>query len=411
MNNGRKGRFKVAALTSWMDAGHLSGIRRYAAEHGWILHFMDERPDVFDFIQTWRPDGVLCQVHHGSPNLVRTVESLEVPAVSMTVAPASWGMPQVLADMRHAMTLLADHLAERSFPRVVVCTVKAEVKDALSRGPKLQAALACHGMSAEMLLYDDAGSLQQWGLSAYERCVVGPSIFGLVRPLLQRVIESGVQTAVYAPYFHNALELLDGCRDLGIQVPEQIALCTDTDEPVTGGFAPMPLTNISHDYERHAYAAAEVLHRRMTGEDIAAGILDVPIARLYVMDSTDTLACQDMETALVLRYIAKQYKDPGLCPSTVAEHFGVSLRTLQYRFKQHLRRGLMEAIQFYRVTRAEEMIVHHPGQSLREVAAVCGFTDSRHMRRTFLRVKGTPPPRPQDAGRDITTVGIDPGKR
>jgi AraC-like DNA-binding protein len=100
----------------------------------------------------------------------------------------------------------------------------------------------------------------------------------------------------------------------------------------------------------------------------------------------------ELELENLLIFCEKNLHFPGLSPQFVAEHFGISVRTLHTRFKkieQTFGRWLLEA----RLDACSKALKDplRQNSSISEIAYSCGFNDLSHFNKSFrVRFDATP---------------------
>lgn len=95
-------------------------------------------------------------------------------------------------------------------------------------------------------------------------------------------------------------------------------------------------------------------------------------------------------------YVAAHYADPDLSVATVARELGYSVEYLSRTFKKGTGQGLLTYIHGYQVEKAKELLREVPPRTVRQVAAMVGFSGSESFIRTFKRHQGVTPGRYQE---------------
>ena len=104
-------------MVSPMSAERVSGIARYAKEHGWNLMIQDRLGHT---PLAWNGDGILATLR-SDPVTFRCIEKLmkrSIPLVDLTVSRPEIKVPRVTSDHREIGRLAARHFAEREFRHV-----------------------------------------------------------------------------------------------------------------------------------------------------------------------------------------------------------------------------------------------------------------------------------------------------
>ncbi|MES2461369.1 MAG: substrate-binding domain-containing protein [Armatimonadota bacterium] len=140
-------------------------------------------------------EGVQMAMRHGAPYVL--------------VNPPLPGYPSVRVDMEEAAFLAVQHLAQLGHQRIAYVGSNGGEWFA-PRWDGYRRALASHGLDFDPALFHDSdGATSQQDEQALE------SLLALSSP----------PTAVFAASDYRALHLLNHCRRLGIQVPDDLSLC------------------------------------------------------------------------------------------------------------------------------------------------------------------------------------------
>lgn len=145
-----------------------------------------------------------------------------------------------------------------------------------------------------------------------------------------------------------------------------------------------------------------------------------PAVRAQVTDALDSLVSGTVATLAVsgdaewsrraqrlhvIRYIAAHYADPELSPTTLAEHVGMSKRSLQRLFEGE-RLSVSQWIQAKRVDQALLRLrdPRYAGTSLEELAVLTGFGSALALRRAVQAATGQAPSALRAEAVGVTTI-------
>ncbi len=92
----------------------------------------------------------------------------------------------------------------------------------------------------------------------------------------------------------------------------------------------------------------------------------------------------------VLAYIDENFRDPNLCASSIADHFGLSEKYIFQLVKNAGEETLNDRISSLRVEEAVNLL-ETTKMSVQDIALSSGFTSSNSMYKVFMRVKGVSP--------------------
>ena len=112
---------------------------------------------------------------------------------------------------------------------------------------------------------------------------------------------------------HQSNDLIDGCLELGIHIPEQVAVITVSSEVTDAEAFAIPLSSVQSDYEAQAFEAARLLDQLMDGGKPPASVIYTPPKGIHEGVSTQIVAVPDLAVARAVRYILVHQRDPELC--------------------------------------------------------------------------------------------------
>jgi LacI family transcriptional regulator len=332
-------------------------VSRYAAEAGWTLQ--DTRAQTRGFDPDWTGDGVI-SFHGPSLPHLKFLKEQTVPVVDIGEYGDLSDFPRVRTDAVAIARLAVEYFAGRGFKDVGFVGDSSSMK---RRRDAMRAEAERLGLRFTLL------SLPQLKKQAET----------LPRPIGLLAATDGV--AVYT----MAL-----CEDLGLAVPERVAIMGIDNDVCRCLPAPVTLTSVDPNMERVGYEAAALLDRLMDGQPAPPGPIDVPPSGVVERESTNILATDDPEVAAALGYIFRHFADP-ITVADVGAHAGVSLRSLQARFNVALGRGILEVLNGRRVEEAQRLLVGGRKMKLSAIAETSGLGDPVRLIRAFRRYAGTTP--------------------
>ena len=142
-------------------------------------------------------------------------------------------------------------------------------------------------------------------------------------------------------------------------------------------------------FEEIGYRAADLLNGLMRGNQPPANTELVKPQKLVPRQSTDSFAAEDPLISNALRFIAENSHHP-LSVKDVALATGINRRSLERRFKRYSPEGIAKQIARMRIERAKRLIIETKG-SLKSIAIECGFRNSDHLNKAFLRIEKLTP--------------------
>jgi LacI family transcriptional regulator len=192
-----------------------------------------------------------------------------------------------------------------------------------------------------------------------------------------------------ACYDFKGQQILDVCRDLGVAVPEQVAVIgVDNDVRLCRLCTP-PLSSVIPDTNRTGYEAAQLLDRMMRREPLGKEAMLVPPIGIAERQSTDVYALDDPHIVAAMRFIREHACD-GITVADVLRVVPLSRRKLEQRFVKFVHRSPYAEISRIRMERACRLL-RETSLPLSEIARRSGFTDPLYLSRAFKKYVGVAP--------------------
>ena len=205
--------------------------------------------------------------------------------------------------------------------------------------------------------------------------------------------------AIFASNDHTARRLAQIAGNLGLEIPEQVAVLGVDDDEFECELNVPSLSSVSIPWRRMGFAGAELLEGYLRG---AQPRVDGPELVLFDPDqvvvrrSTDTTATEDAEVRSAVRFIQENAHRP-LSVEDVLRVVLISRRSLELRFRAALGRTPLEEIRRAHVERAKVLLLRTE-LPMPEVARLSGFGGAIGLSKTFKQLVGVPPTAFRGAG-------------
>ena len=366
-------RKNVLVMVSPMSTPRTEGIARFAREHDWNLMIQDR---LGYHPLAWNGDGVIATLRSDSVTFscISRLMKRGIPVVDLTMSRPDVKVPRVTSDHKAIGRLAAEHFLARNFRNTVWFStgwgaVHAMRFQGLSSG---LGQLPMKWVLTESLpksRQNDWTSFKKWLLSAFSAA------------------EKPIAALTYDET--DGARLLNAALELGISVPEELAILTIGDNRIICENQTVPLSSIDQNLELGGYEAADLLSSLMAGRKAPRTPRLIPPAGIVVRRSTEVVAVSDTTVRRAMECITKNLSRAIGAPQ-VAEAVGVSRSALDALFREHLARSVIEEIRRQRFAKAK-LLLSATGMSVAEIASATGYCTPSHLSNTFRDKTGVSP--------------------
>ncbi len=196
-------------------------------------------------------------------------------------------------------------------------------------------------------------------------------------------------TAIMACSDSWAVNLIEAAKIAEIHIPEQLALMgVDNDEAICESCFPR-LSSISLNAEVSGFKMAEMLDGMMKGRQAQGERILVQPVQVVTRPSTDITAVTDDDVAQSLQFIRTNQRNL-IQVADVAAAVGVSLRTLQNKFRENLDRTILDEIKNTRISYAKELLLNSD-MNISQISDYMAFSGTNGFSRYFKTETGLSP--------------------
>lgn len=358
------------------DRGLLKGISRYSALHGrWTFYqrplpYLSHRRSLeLEDFRDWRPDGVICPVE-----LTEGLATLNVPMVCTDPGNYSGDLPCIVSEDDKIGELAARHLLESGHQHLAFCGM-GKLAWSLNRGAGFCARLEQDGFEVHVLRESAPGTA--W---SREEKRIRDWIEALPKPV-----------GLFCANDDRAAAVLELCRSLGLNVPDDVSLIGADDDELRCNLANPPFTSVRIATETAGYGAAALLARLAAGEEEPRGGQRI-IARaagIAVRQSTSILMMEHPALRKAVRHIRENIRQP-LRVSDVVQSSGLSHRALNELFQNEFHTSIGKYLTRARIEHISTLLLDSSLQ-IQEVACAAGYEDIAHFSRYFKHSTGLTP--------------------
>jgi LacI family transcriptional regulator len=369
----------VALLIETSNAyarGLLRGIRNYVRERGpWSIYLGEHRrgEPVPPWLTDWRGDGVIARIE--TKSIARALQSLKIPTVDVSAARYVESVPYAETDDAAIARVAIEHLRDRGFRHLAFCG-DARFRWSNNREESFREITSQLGTSCYVFPQQQRGEGE-------------PSWESLRGGLARWIEELPRPIGIMAAYDIRGRQVLDVCRELSVQVPDEVAVIGVDNDELLCDFASPSLSSVMPDAARTGYEAASLLDRMMRGESVTADAILIEPLGVVTRGSTDVLAIDDPDISAAVRYI-RQHATDGIQVSDVLARVPLSRRVLEARFKKLLGRTPHDEIERVRLDQVKRLL-SGTELSLDAIARRTSFRHVEYMCVAFKRATGLPP--------------------
>jgi LacI family transcriptional regulator len=354
----------------------LYGVRDWMREgERWAIRFTEQgrRAPLPTWLKDWQGDGIIARVD--SPQIAAALRRTRLPVVDVSAERFSSEFSRVSIDNGAVARLAAEHLEAKGFSDFAYCGDRRFLWSR-QRGVEFRRCLAEKGRRC--VDFGEPAGTAKPGSDAEIRAIAR-WLKGLPKPV-----------GVFACYDGRALQVLEACQLLGLQVPDQVAvLGVDNDELVCE-LANPPLSSVQPNARRSGYEAAALLARLMGGEKKAvAPTHQVQPVRVVERQSTDVVAVADVKVAAALKFI-RLHACEGMDVGDVLRAVPMSRTRLEQKFKALLGHSPHRQLVQQRIARAKHLLAESK-IAISEVAEQAGFDNASYLSVAFRRETGLSP--------------------
>jgi LacI family transcriptional regulator len=368
---------RVALLLETSNAysrGLLRGIRKYIQEgSNWEIHFTEqgrgsEPPPWF---RNWRGDGIIARIENSS--IEEAVLATGRPVVNVSSAVLQHQVPSVVSDSLTVCQTAAEHLFERGFCNFGYCgdaRFDWSFRHEINFGEVIRRlGFNCNSFDSE------PGDAEDWDK---EQAKLAEWLLRLPKPV-----------GIFACYDIRGQQVLDVCRQLGLRVPDEVAVVGHHNDELLCELCDPPLSSIIPNNHRAGYEAAALLDRLLRGESVSAEAVSIPPVGVFARRSTDVVAIADPPMADAIRYI-RDHACEGIGVDDVLAVTRTSRTVLERRFQKYLGRSPYEEILRLRVERVKQLLTT-TDLPMAQIASQVGFSGVEYLSAMFKKKTGVSP--------------------
>src|SRR5262249_39922159 len=197
-----------------------------------------QRHDLYDsvprWLRKWRGDGIIARIEN--EKTARAIRDLGVPAVDLRGRLLDPTMPSILTDDEAGARMAPQHLTKRGFQHFAYCgsafTPYSDARSVVFERVITAAGFSCRIYQPSRPLHRGRAEWMEVQGLVYEKNLVG-WIRTLPKPI-----------GVMACNDERGQQVINACRDLGIAVPDEIAVVGVDNDDVVCDLCDPPLASV-----------------------------------------------------------------------------------------------------------------------------------------------------------------------
>ena len=345
----------------------LNAISKYNRFHEKWSAFVDDQavaqknPDWLLSKAKW--DGIICK--HTAPELFDACIKRKIPVVDLSddemVIP---GVPKIRPDNPAIGHMGAEHFMERGFRNYAFCGFLDE-SWATDRKKGFLEAL-------NLLKHKSACFESEWpkastpGWEEKEERKIAKWVEKLPKPV-----------GIMACNDLRALQVINACRNLGVQIPEEVAVLGANNETIRCELSLPQLSSVPLNAEYYGQKAAQTITSMIRGEQPPTNVEFVDPLEVVTRRSTDFLAIDDPCVFAALSII-KDQACKGITVDEITRMIHVSRSLLERRFRKFLGKSPQAEIRNLQIQRIKELL-RETDYTLAHIADLVGFEHPEYM--------------------------------
>ena len=186
--------------------------------------------------------------------------------------------------------------------------------------------------------------------------------------------------------------LSGACSQLGIRVPDDVAIIGANNDPLVCGLTYPMLSSVSIPWDNFGQFVGSSMQRMIDGGSGWKRTLHlIQPSGVIFRHSANHLAVRDKTLRRALSFMTERIKEP-ITVSILCDQLRIARRSLERKFKESFNCTPWEMLCQMRVNEAKRLLME-TGHPISRISELCGFNDPERMAVVFKRLTGKPPSR------------------
>lgn len=359
----------VDTSTTW-GRNILAGVISYTHTHGRWQIFVEARgiEEHLKLPSGWKGDGVIARI--ATPQMAKELRAKKIPVVNVSgIELSGTNFPRVSTDLVASAQVAVDHFLERGFRHFAYFSLEGLGYVTTHQAAFARGVQAGGGDLSIFTAKPQTGAEPEWRLDLNK---LGAWLQSLPKPV-----------AILCWNASGAREIIFACQQVGLQVPEDIAVLSQSYDEVLCEATQIPISGVRAAADTIGFQAAKLLEGLMRGKKTPKQPHFIAPLSIVSRQSTDTLAIRDPALVKALSYIRQQATLP-VRVDEVARHAGVSRRALERKFLEILQRTPAEELRRFQLDRARQLIAE-TNLPMPDIAEKSGFGSQAYLSAIFRK--------------------------
>ena len=321
--------------------------------------------------------------HYGvqSPRLIQAICGRGIPAVDLRGIDLQKKMPAILTDDAAGAQLAAEHFLEKGFRSFAYCgfpgTRYSDDRSRFFQQFVRQAGYPCS-------VYHGGGRLRGGDIAKHEK-----HGFTHEQNLARWLCKLPKPVGLMASNDARGQQVLHACRDVGIAVPDEVAVVGVDNDDVVCDLCDPPLSSVAPNTRKIGYEAAALVERMMAGAPPPVEPFYISPVGIVTRRSSDVLAIEDPDLAAAVRFI-RDHACEGITVQDVLNKVPMSWSSLERSFCRILGRTPKAEISRLQIERVKHLL-GETDLPLKDIAAKAGFMHTEYLSVVFKKKTGQTP--------------------
>lgn len=353
----------------------LRGIRTFATNRSdWVFTPIAANSHALRLVQPLRCHGYIAHIFH--EELAEALRKLRRPVVNVSGVLPDLPFPRVITDHAEVGRQAARHLLSSGIRHLAFVGYHShEFSTERERGLREiaeEATVDVHHFYERDHRVKEPTGVWRWNA-----------------PLLNWLSGLPKPVGILASHDTQGAQVVEYCHQLGLTVPDQVAIVGADDDDLLCEMARPTLSSVRLPAERIGFEAARILDEWLQGRKPIEKTLVLAPGDVMVRQSSNLQAVPDPYVAAAVRFIHEQ-SHQVFTVQDILKAVPIARRSLERRFRKWLQRSILQEIRRSHVERAKTLLVS-TDLSMAEIADRSGLTDSRQFSITFRQLTGMTP--------------------